>query len=206
MNTEEYQLFYKSAKTCFPRVHDFFTVIDNHSRRELTDEEYEERHRLWKTVFLPLELEDCYKALEMMQAGVIAGPGFDASDFPAKIRAQAREFAGDRVRERARINQREKTYGGSMADGLRVKASMQRDVAVIIARAEEIFAAEYPDLRLKKDQTLNDSKQFRQESYRRWKQCVSLAMEELYPDADHPPTLDATGTLKISRPLLQGVN
>jgi hypothetical protein len=111
MNDSQYRDFWKSCALAFPRIAEFFIFADFTTKRELDEAEHAQRHAIWKRTLLPLNIDDCDRALTDMVDGKITGPGFDPSDFPGKIRSRASEIANHRAREAANAKQRAAVSG-----------------------------------------------------------------------------------------------
>lgn len=173
MTNEEYKAFWHRAAMAFPRIAEFFTVLDFHSRAELSEADREERHYLWKQTFYPLDIEDCQRSLADMIAGTIPGIGFDPSDFPAKIRAQASEYRNRRARELTNQTLHQNLRG----DGKKVRAEMQAESAEIERKAKELFIERRPDI-VWPWKYLGVCNFDRKERWNLWRECVREVCEE----------------------------
>ena len=189
MNTEQYKAFWKSASIALPRIAEFFTVADFRTNRPLTEEEAAERHGLWKQVLLLLDFDDCKQALIDMVGGVIDPPGFDCSDFPAKIRRQAREYGAKRAKELSNSKQRDAIRGGKKWS-LSTDGECLRAFLYITIRGKELMGDVDP-----------------RKSHWQWCDSVHEAMEEIWPEGTSHPKFpdDATIPIPAETKLLQGV-
>jgi len=173
MNEPEYKAFWRSASLAYPRIAEFFSVVDFKSNEPLTDADWQDRHHLWKQTFFPLDNEDCQRALADMVAGTIAGPGFDCSDFPAKIRAQASEYRNRRAKELANAGLHQSLRG----DGVKIRKEIHAGVSEIIRHAKALFIDRRPDIAW--PWVYLDVCNFdRKTRWQLWQECVREACEQ----------------------------
>ncbi len=168
MTENEYKLLHRRAAIAFNRIAEFFLVRDFRTNQPLTEEDHAERHSIWKSTFLPLDYEDCNQALSDMIDGKIPDPGYDPSNFPAKIRARAMEFSAKRARDMANDRQRQKVSPAGKPWSMKEDKECERAFAYVTARIEgREFADKYEK-----------------------RAAISDAMNEIWPEGEPHPTFD----------------
>lgn len=184
MTSEEYKAFWHRSAMAFPRIAEFFTVLDFNSKAELSEEDRDERHHLWKQVFFPLDNEDCLKSLADMVDGKISGPGWDCSDFPAKIRAQASEYRNRRARQLAN-------------DGLHKSLRGDGERQVVTQEGETAKACQYV---LNRIGDMSKATRFDKQ------EAIRKALEEIWPEGEGHPVFPSDWQPKPTGPMLKKVS